>query len=394
MRERNVSWERAREVRDAARAWREAGAVGPAVVLEVDARYPDPRVLPSTVLRVLTFVFSSIAAVAAASFGAIVLKPQHGAAEALAALLGAACLAASEALDASPRWTARGAVGALSSCGIGALLLATGMHLDRVWNVREALLLDSILGAAAALFLAASHRWGIPADTVFGLAALFLLASRAPAPWAVWFAAGLAGTAALHARLDRDSWAPSHRLAAAAGLAVCLTAAYAAVNVWVLDTGGIASLLLIWGPRDTAPAGVRPVAIALTALLPVAVLGWGLATRRRLLIALGAVFLSLSFVTLRHYVALAPLWVILISAGLVLAGLGFLLERFLKRVPGGEWRGYTAAPLFSGEGFPRGLDWVPVAAAFAPAAPQTPAREEGFTGQGGTFGGGGASGTF
>jgi len=104
----------------------------------------------------------------------------------------------------------------------------------------------------------------------------------------------------------------------------------------------------------------------------------------------GIVLLALSLVTLRHYVHLAPLWAVLTLSGALLLVLALAVERALRRAAGGEIAGFTADPLFSDERRQRALQIVPVAAAFTPA-PSAPAEEKGFAGEGGRFGGGGAT---
>jgi hypothetical protein len=106
------------------------------------------------------------------------------------------------------------------------------------------------------------------------------------------------------------------------------------------------------------------------------------------------VLLALSLVTLRHYVHVAPLWVVLTASGALLIALALAVERALRRSPGGEHTGFTADALFSDERRQHILQTVPVVAAFTPAAPAAAAEEKGFAGRGGTFGGGGASGKF
>jgi uncharacterized membrane protein YgcG len=126
-----------------------------------------------------------------------------------------------------------------------------------------------------------------------------------------------------------------------------------------------------------------------TALLPVAVLAWGIRTRRVFLIDTGALFLVLSAVTLRHYVRVAPLWAVLAGAGAILLGVALALERWLSRGAGKERGGFTAEPLFSDESKARLLQTIPVAATLGPEATGPP--EKAFTPGGGSFGGGGAS---
>jgi hypothetical protein len=82
--------------------------------------------------------------------------------------------------------------------------------------------------------------------------------------------------------------------------------------------------------------------------------------------------------------------VALTASGALLIALALVVERALRRSPGGERAGFTADALFSDERRHL-LQTVPVVAAFTPAAPAAAAEEKGFTGHGGTFGGGGAS---
>ena len=118
-------------------------------------------------------------------------------------------------------------------------------------------------------------------------------------------------------------------------------------------------------------------------------LAWGLRSRRTFLLDTGIVLLALSLVTVRHYVHVAPLWVVLILAGALLVVLALAVERALRRARSGEIAGFTADPLFSDERRQHILQVVPVVAAFTPEA-RTPAPDPGFAGEGGRFGGGGA----
>jgi hypothetical protein len=83
--------------------------------------------------------------------------------------------------------------------------------------------------------------------------------------------------------------------------------------------------------------------------------------------------------------------VALTASGALLIAMALAVERALRRSPAGERGGVTADTLFSDERGQPLLQAVPVVAAFTPE-PGTPAADEkGFTGRGGTFGGGGAS---
>jgi hypothetical protein len=85
--------------------------------------------------------------------------------------------------------------------------------------------------------------------------------------------------------------------------------------------------------------------------------------------------------------------VVLIAAGALLIGVALAVERALRARPGGELAGFTADALFSDEHRQRLLQAVPIVATFTPAS-APPATPEGFSGQGGRFGGGGASDRF
>ncbi len=107
---------------------------------------------------------------------------------------------------------------------------------------------------------------------------------------------------------------------------------------------------------------------------------------------LGIAFAALSLVTLRYYVHLAPLWVILAAAGAVLLLAALWLNRTLRRSADGERAGFTARPLYAGLG---ALPSVAAVAGFTPEARIAPGSDSAnFTGGGGVSGGGGAAGSF
>jgi len=110
-----------------------------------------------------------------------------------------------------------------------------------------------------------------------------------------------------------------------------------------------------------------------------------------LLIDAGIVLLGLSVVTLRQYVHVAPLWVVLTLSGAALVILALVIERALRRAPEGHIAGFTADPLFSDGQRQQALQIVPVVAAFTPAANSPTAEEQGFAAGGGRFGGGATS---
>jgi hypothetical protein len=220
---------------------------------------------------------------------------------------------------------------------------------------------------------------------------LFAFLGRLPLGRLLWVLAGSALAALAARRTDAPGWAPSHRRAASVLLVLGVAAVYVALNVYSLDEQLLEALRPLAPPRAAPPAALLVTAAVATAVLPLAVLAWAWASRRTVLLDTGIVLLALSLVTVRHYVHLAPLWVVLTGAGLALVALALAVERALRRRPGGEVAGFTAAPLFSDERRQRLLQAVPVVAALTPAAPAAAREDEGFAGRGGAFGGGGAS---
>ncbi len=265
-----------------------------------------------------------------------------------------------------------------------ALILAGRAH------VGERLAITVCLFLFAVVFAAACARWGYDAYGGLAAAAFFLLLARFPHGRLFWIAAAAVLLPAAERQRSRAALPPPHRRAFAWVAAVSALALYAAVNRYALDQGLIETLRD--GSRPGAPSPVTQALASLaTALVPLVFVGAGLRARRVLLLDLGIVSAALSLVTLRHYVHLAPLWLLLLASGAVLL-LGALgLNRFLRRGPGAERGGFTASPLFESKAG-GGVQAVAAVAGFAPAA-SAPAGRHDFTPGGGSFGGGGATGS-
>ncbi len=119
----------------------------------------------------------------------------------------------------------------------------------------------------------------------------------------------------------------------------------------------------------------------------------GIRERRRLFLNLGFLLGIASLVTLRQYVHLAPLWLVLAVGGLTLIVIAGLLKRLLDSAKGRERGGFTAAQLLENPEKQRALEVLANVAILTPES--KPASEKtGFPGRGGEFGGGGASGEF
>ena len=389
MRPEAIGWERAAEVHAAARGWRRAGAIDEATHERIREAFPDPCVTPGAVWRVLTG--GMVAAIVLCTFAAAALGLWRSstAIQILLLLWGAACLVATDVLEASPRSARRGAAGATSVLGVGFFLLGLGLVLVESMRLPGDDAIDVLLVAAVLTCGLAAWRWGSPLFVGLGGGALFCSLARLPHGRILWLMVGAALTGLAAWRLDEVRLAPSHRIGAAVLTVVGIGAVYAAANVYSLDEGSLEHLARIAPSREDLPHGARLAAAAATALLPLAVLAWGLRSRRILLLDTGIVLLALSLVTVRHYVHVAPLWVVLILAGALLVVLALAVERALRRARSGEIAGFTADPLFSDERRQQVLQIVPVVTAFTPEA-RAPAPDPGFAGEGGRFGGGGA----
>lgn len=389
-----VEAERVEEVRAAARGWKRAGAVSEGTFEEIFRRYPEPRSLPGVLWRVLFFVLSSF--VLLAVFGAFLLSsnPSASGAWVLCAVFGTAFMAVADLQARSPAMALRGGVEASSFWGLVLLVAGLFLLLEESLHVGEPAGPNLVLLGAAALFALGAWRWGNAAFAAFAAGALFVLLARAPHGRLLWIAGGVALSVLAERFTDRPSWAPSHR-ACAWVAALCGTAAvYAATNLWSLDHRSIEELGgAARGLARSAPGGgVRVAAIFAMALVPLAVLVRGAVRRRTLLLDAGLVLAALSLVTLRAYVHVADLSVVLTAAGALLAAGALAVNRWLRNGSEGERGGFTAAPLFSDEAGLRAVELVPVLAAHAPAA--RPPDEPGFKGGGGGFGGGGAGSSY
>lgn len=375
-------------MREAAQGWRRVGAIDAPTEQAIREAYPDPCTTPSAVWRALTACM--VTAVMLCTFGAFSLafRPDRAGLQVLMFMFAAASLVATEVLEALPQSARRGAAGATSLLGVVFLLVGFSLLLLETLNMRVDDAIDAALLASILAWAVSSWRWGSPPFAAAAAISLFLFLGRLPHGRVLWALVGaaLAGLAAR--RLDEASWAPSHRRAAAILVVAGILAAYAAVNVYSVD----AHLLEALGRSGTARVALSPSLFVLSALAtavgPLAVVIWGVRSRRTFVLNTGIVLLALSLVTLRHYVHLAPLWVILSLSGAALVVLALAVERALRRAPGGEIAGLTADPLFADERQQRALQIVPVVAAFT--APATAPEEKGFAGGGGRFGGGGA----
>ncbi|MGZ5427727.1 MAG: hypothetical protein ACXWFS_01835, partial [Thermoanaerobaculia bacterium] len=330
MRRQWVAAERVEEVRAAAEGWKRAGAIDSGTFEEISRRYPEPRPLPAPLWRILTAFFVTAALLLLTGALFIAFRPGIESASILLFFLAAVCVVAAEVQEGSPALALRGGAGATSFWGIVFFLAGIFLFLEETLKVRERSGLTLLLLAAFASWALAAWRWGNPAYAVLAAISFFLLLARAPSGRLLWAATGIAMTLVFARVLDHPSWAPSHRWCAAALVVSGLLGVYAAVNLYALDHRLVESLrgagLDLSGPRFQE----RIWAMVGTAVLPVAILWWGVRSRWTFVLDAGIVVAALSLITLRYYVHIASTWLILTLAGTALVLLALALNRWLS----------------------------------------------------------------
>ncbi len=390
-----IRLEKARERLAAARAWHADGLLDSAGLIEVREARPLLREPIGWIWRLLVFFFALVSLSGILGTIALTLEDVFRTATGSGTVLllfAGGCLLLAELISGGD---GPGLMGADAACsllaavcaaiGLGLLLHGAGFDEDLVVRWMP-LLAGTLLGLAA-------WRYGYFLYAA-GAAACFFLQMTVFDQGRILWVAGGAAIAAGSWRCRETPESPSHRAGLLAVLAVSLGAVYAAVNLYSVDCLEFGDFLDL---RHAAPAvtGFFPgrwAAALATALMPAGVLAWALRGRSRLLLSLGILFGALSLVTLRFYVHVAPLEFILMLSGMALVAGSLMLVRWLAAGPGGERHGFTHAPLFDDA---RREQFLAVAAVVAatPEARRLP-DQDGFRGQGGDFGGGGASSTF
>jgi hypothetical protein len=394
--------DRYREVRRAARGWHRAGALDDRALAAIDRLYPDDRHRLGPAFRALALVFTPLALVALWLFVLALLGWPRGLAGASALLYGAGLAVLADVLIGPMRRDEAGIETATGLLAVGFLLGGLGWLLDEPMGLDGRSVVTALLGAATILCGAAAVRWGSNVHALAAPLAFYGFLLQLPSARSLWaLAAAILGPLAL-AWSTAPSLPPRHRRSCAIVLAVSAIALYLVVHIgswdgrWLEGFNGAG--------RFDAPTFAPRVAFILgTAAVPLGLLVLGVTRRRRLLIHLGVLLGAASLVTLRFYVHVAPLWVVLTAAGTILIALGLGLRRFLASGPGAERGGFTAEPLFEDparrEAFEAAASVVAsTAAAARPAAEARPggasapaSTPPSFAGGGGASGGGGTT---
>jgi hypothetical protein len=385
--------ERQTEVRDAALSWARVGAIDAGALARIEELTPNAYRRVGPIFRALVFFFLSAAVLMFFAFW-MAVNGSGTRALGLSSLFFAVALAVATELQLGSRAiSAYGGAGALSFwAGVFALIGAYwALH---EMDPSEATNITGCLAVSTLVWTLACWRWGVALFGLFSAVSFFLFLARLPQGRSLWLIAGLSLAWVGARRLDRVALAPPHRRAFGWLLCASLAAAYVAVNRYAWDRRIIEEL------RDhgTSRGGSGELDVlfaVLTALLPLGVLAWGVRSRRTLVLDIGLVLGALSLVTLRFYVHIAPLWVVLVSSGALSALAALAIQRVLMSSEGQELHGFTAKQLFRDES--KNLQAAAVVLAFTPSARADAApteRTSEFRGGGGDGGGGGASDSF
>lgn len=396
MRAEAAEADRRLEVREAARGWERAGAIDEATRKAVDAAYPDGRSRLGPVFRVLVFGFTVVAVNAMLGLFFLVMASGLEKAGWFLLLLFGLFLAAATEYQMGPLRRSQGGIeSATAFLAVGYLmgglawLLLEGWHGGNPPITLLLILLALVLGAAA-------YRWGYWVFAAAAALVLFNLMARTGFGRVLWALVPLALAPVLLAAANSEGLVPAHRRCCQAMAVVALVCLYLSVHLSSWDWRLLENMA---GGRHLSEVGeaspLRSLFALATALVPIAILGWGIAARGRLLINLGLVGLLASIVTLRLYVHVAPLWAALLMGGAGAIGLALALRRVLDSGPGHERRGFTAELLFADPERRSALEVAAGVVSLSPAArPVDQAVQPGFQGGGGRSGGGGATGEF
>ncbi len=380
--------ERLFAVRSAARSWKRAGLIDDSALQTIQAAYADDRQRVGTAIRVLLFVFAWIAVQSASGF--FMMFANGRGLGVITMVFGVLAALATEFLRNTLRRARSGAEEATAFMAVGFLVGGLGWIFFETFADERAMTL--VAAIAAGLSALAAWRWG---GVVFGLssagAAFLVLLRFDGARWS-WLALAALAFVPLLKLAEKAALAPSQRRAAWAALTVAVAAAYAALHYGLWEVGAFERWnALLEVSRESSMPGW--MALAGTTLFPLALLAFGLATRRRLLVDLGIVAALVSIITGLVYWNPKPEWLVLVAGGGLLIGLALGLRRWLDAGSAKERAGWTAEPLFE---HPDRQSLVELAASLAmltPAARPQPAAP-GFQGGGGEMGGGGASSSF
>ncbi len=382
--------DRLQAVREAAGEWFRSGWINDAALRRIHEAYSDDRVRAGISFRILFFILTLCALQGAMGLLYMLTRSSLGIGV-LALAAGVACAFVTDYMTGPLKRRQGGTEAAVSLFAVVQLTVAVVVvnHEAGLWSFETRVMLDLLW--AAFLSLAAAWRWGYWPYGALASLLFFAGVSRLPFGRLMWLLIPLMLWRLLLGECDSPHLPPALRRCSAAILTVCILAFYAAVNVYSLDHRVVEFDLLFANPAPLPI--VRWLSIALTCTVPGMVVWVGVRDRRRLFLNLGFLLGFASLVTLRQYVHLAPLWLVLVAGGLALIAAAALLKRLLDSAKDGTRGGFTAAPLHEDPRKQRALEVLASVATLTPESKPF-SDKSGFQGKGGEFGGGGASGDF
>ena len=389
--------DRSAAVRSAARSWQKAGAIDEAALAAIEKTVPDDRARAGPVFRILLFLFTVLAANAFFGFVWLLFFERHSGPKdsttAVAAIVYGLALAALTEIQIEPLKRSQGGTEAATSfVALGYLLAGLAWFAFKSFSQVDAKAISLLLLELALLFAAAAWRWGYPVYAGAATAALLAAVAHLASGRFLWIVLPLLASPFLLRLTDSARLPPAHRDSWKAVLAVGLVGLYVAVHLGSFESGLVEQIGDL--ARNSEPASTSDVlwwlSVAATAVVPVAFLVVAVRTRRYPFLLLGLGTAVASLVTLRYYVHLAPLWVVLTVSGIALLAAVLALRRYLDSGPDKERGGFTAEPLFEDLARQRLLAIGATVVSLSPEA-RTIHEEPRFTGGRGEFGGGGST---
>jgi hypothetical protein len=382
--------QRQRQVRRAARSWHRAGWIDAETLARIERRHADDRRRQSPALRTLLGLFGAFALAS----GFVLLRLLTGI-ETLSAgsffLEAIVCVALAEWQFGRLRIDGFGTETAAALFGYGSFVVASG-----------SLLFDNgferfgwLASAASLAGFAGAWRWGSVTLASAGAIAAFAALARLPGGRLFWIVSALLVLAAGW-RVRRDPRpAPAHRLGAGFVFCVAAAAMLVAVHPWTNDA--VVERVLFGHANSTRFVLPSSAAWAATLLLAATLCTLGIRRRDRLALVAGLAATSVFVVTAAIELRPRPLWLFLTIAGGLLVAATIAIGRWIDRGSRRERGGWTT-DLLAEAGATAPIETIAALATASMASSSissTPGEENPpVRGDGGEFGGGGASGSY
>lgn len=386
------------QVRRAIEAWRAGGAIDATTAEALRARFADDRRRARLAFRLLFFFFTLVAGIATWGFGASFLSIGfHGGFDSVPHAIWLAILAGGAGWGAAVALGPQRLRGFGVEEGLAALALGFGVA-ALVLLVDDANLPGRgtafVVGAGVAFVAAtAALRWGLAGSGLVSVGGLLLALGALPAARLGWVVAAIVlAVAARHWR-GEEGRPVAHRRRAVEVYVVALVTLWLAAHPSHVASRGLSD----FGAWFDLFPGFEELATAfgwlVVLVLPVLLLASGVARRDRLELALGALGVLASGASLVDALDIEPAWAVVLVAGTLLAVTTWALRRGFAARPDRTWSGFTDRELL---GASSDASWLELAATLAALAPAPRAAEEqpAYEGEGGEFGGGGASSRF